>query len=179
MDKPLIKQHRLSVNHYIYGNEGGAWSNEAHIAKMGGDSNTLCGTPILVANWARQLDVTEAGCPECIDIYMDNVYNELANSMLGDDGEFNLWFVTESNDIADDNGNGIVDHKPNDGTDEYEFQTTRIYTNLKEAEEYMNSVNLQEDGISMVQVEDRHKGEVNNRFLTKTLKVIIEENTDY
>lgn len=63
-----MKTHELKENHYIFGNKGNVWANSAHIAKSG-ESETLCGTPMLSSNWAMIEKVEHIGCPECLKIY--------------------------------------------------------------------------------------------------------------
>jgi hypothetical protein len=57
----------LKPGYSIFGNKGNVWSNTAHIYKNG--TGNMCGTPALSSNWAREMNVIHAGCPECIIKY--------------------------------------------------------------------------------------------------------------
>jgi hypothetical protein len=57
----------LKPGYSIFGNKGNVWSNTAHIYKNG--TGNMCGTPALSSNWAREMNITYAGCQECITKY--------------------------------------------------------------------------------------------------------------
>lgn len=62
-----IKAADLPNDMSLFGGKGNVWSNTAHIYQSG--NGNLCGTPSLSTNWVRKEGVTEAGCPECVEIY--------------------------------------------------------------------------------------------------------------
>lgn len=62
-----MKVQDLKPNYHIYGNKGNVWNNTAHIYKDG--VGTLCGTPALSHNWAKEENVQEIGCPKCLEKY--------------------------------------------------------------------------------------------------------------
>jgi len=54
----------MSRKHYIYGNKGNLWTNNAHAAFIG-HSTTVCGVPMLATNWCAIHNVQEVQCKEC------------------------------------------------------------------------------------------------------------------
>lgn len=66
-----IKVADLKSGYHVFGNKGNVWADEAHIAKSGMHSETLCGVPMLSNNWARIEQVEHIGCQECLALYSD------------------------------------------------------------------------------------------------------------
>lgn len=65
-----IKVSELKANFYLFGNKGNVWSNTAHIAPdCAGTGRTLCNTPMLSSNHAKNENVPEIGCLKCISAY--------------------------------------------------------------------------------------------------------------
>lgn len=65
-----MKVEELDNEHYMFGNKGTVWSDNAHIAKSG-SPRTLCGTPMLSSNHAKYNKLTEAKCVKCNKIYAE------------------------------------------------------------------------------------------------------------
>jgi hypothetical protein len=63
----MIDIKELKPGYHLFGNKGNVWNNTAHIYKSG--TGNMCGTPALSTNWAREMEVTHVGCPECIAKY--------------------------------------------------------------------------------------------------------------
>lgn len=61
----------LQNGYYLFGGKGDVWSNTAHIAKSDLSGRTLCGKPMLSTNWVRIEGITDAGCPDCINKYVE------------------------------------------------------------------------------------------------------------
>ena len=71
----------LRPNYSVFGNKGNVWSNTAHIYE-GGKGN-MCGTPALSTNWAKIEDVSEIGCPICLNQYkaMEDEYTDFERQL--------------------------------------------------------------------------------------------------
>ncbi len=63
MKKVSVKS--LGPEYFIFGNKGNVWTGTAHAYKKG--EGNLCGTPALSTNWAHVNEVTEVGCPTCLE----------------------------------------------------------------------------------------------------------------
>ena len=71
----------LRPNYSVFGNKGNVWSNTSHIYE-GGKGN-MCGTPALSTNWAKIEDVSEIGCPICLNQYkaMEDEYTDFERQL--------------------------------------------------------------------------------------------------
>lgn len=68
----MPKIHYIDSSHFLFGGKGDVWTNNAHIAKSGFHSTTLCGRAMLSTNWVAFEGIENPGCQECIKIYNEN-----------------------------------------------------------------------------------------------------------
>lgn len=103
-----MKIHYLDNQHYLFGNKGAVWSNKIHIWEKGNMSTTMCGTPGLSSNWAAIEEKTQAGCPECIYLYIKGKIKEWMDTDI-QDRIFQDW-LADTTDLSLEEAQ-ILEHK--------------------------------------------------------------------
>ncbi len=90
-----MKMQYLDPQHYLFGNKGSLWSEQAHIAQSGFNrSGTNCGIPMLSSNWIAIEGVEQAGCAKCIKRFIDDKTQEYEENNQGQ--TFIEWLIPNS-----------------------------------------------------------------------------------